>query len=222
MRRPGPIAILTASLLLAAAAAADEPTSGEPKTSGELWLEAHRSPDQKTYFGEPIDLSLKDADLVEVLRSFAEIGGFNLIVQPGVQGRVTVALKGVPWDQALEAILKINNLGMDVTSGRMRVGSGAGYPHRALSSALVTVTLGLRYADPAIVARALHAAPGPSGALRAEAGQLVIRDTRPALQTFGRALAAIDVPSAAGEDPASLERRAVEAWEQAASESPGG
>ena len=87
------------------------------RTAGQTWLEAHRGPNQKQYVGEPIDLSLRDADLVETLRSFAELGRFNLVVQPGVQGKVTVELKQVPWDLALEQILKINNLGMEVTAG---------------------------------------------------------------------------------------------------------
>ena len=73
------------------------------------------------YVGEPISMSLRDADLVETLRTFSRIGGFNLIIQPGVKGSVTVELNGVPWDQALDAILKMNGLGMDVTQGTLRV-----------------------------------------------------------------------------------------------------
>lgn len=72
---------------------------------------------ERQYFGEPIDMSLRDADLVETLRAFAEIGGLNLIIDPEVKGTVTVELKGVPWDQALEQILKINGLGMEVSGG---------------------------------------------------------------------------------------------------------
>jgi type IV pilus assembly protein PilQ len=71
-------------------------------------------PTKRTYRGEPITLSLKNADLVEVLRSFAKMADVNMIIDSKVQGSVTVELKRVPWDQALEAILKINNLGMEV------------------------------------------------------------------------------------------------------------
>ena len=109
-------------LILAGLGQPAQARQADDKTATELWLDAHREPDQKRYFGEPIDLSLKNADLVETLRSFAEIGRFNLIIQPGVKGTVTVELKGVPWDQALEQILKINNLGMEISGGDVDVG----------------------------------------------------------------------------------------------------
>ncbi len=66
---------------------------------------------ERRYQGEPMDLSLQDADVKDVLRSFAQLSGLNVVVQPGVTGRVTVELVQVPWDQALEQILKINGLG---------------------------------------------------------------------------------------------------------------
>lgn len=76
---------------------------------------------ERQYFGEPIDMSLKDADVVETLRSFAQISGLNIVVQPEVSGRVTVELHNVPWDQALEQILRINSLGYEVEGNIMRI-----------------------------------------------------------------------------------------------------
>ena len=76
---------------------------------------------EKQYYGEPIDMSLRKADLVETLRSFATISDLNFVIQPGVSGSVTVELKGVPWDQAMEQILKINNLGMDIDGTIVRI-----------------------------------------------------------------------------------------------------
>ncbi len=67
--------------------------------------------------GEPISLSLKDADLVEVLRSFAKLAGTNIIIDSRVKGKVTLELKDVPWDQALHVILKTHGLAVD-TGGR--------------------------------------------------------------------------------------------------------
>lgn len=69
----------------------------------------------RRYFGDEIDLSLRDADLPEVLRSFARMGDFNLVLQPSVRGKVTVELKKVPWDQAMDVILRMHGLGLDVT-----------------------------------------------------------------------------------------------------------
>ncbi len=79
------------------------------------------SQQEKQYYGEPIDMSLRQADLVETLRSFATISDLNFVIQPGVKGTVTVELKGVPWDQAMEQILKINNLGMDLDGTIVRI-----------------------------------------------------------------------------------------------------
>lgn len=76
---------------------------------------------EREYVGEPISMSLKNADLVETLRSFAKISDLNFVIQPGVRGSVTVELKSVPWDQAMEQILKINNLGMDIDGTIVRI-----------------------------------------------------------------------------------------------------
>ena len=69
--------------------------------------------------GHLISLSLKDADLKEILRSFAKLGRFNLVLDPGVQGKVTVELHDVPWDQALSVILKTHGLAAEGASGRL-------------------------------------------------------------------------------------------------------
>jgi type IV pilus assembly protein PilQ len=76
---------------------------------------------EREYVGAPINFSLRDADLKEVLRTFAKISGLNMVVQPGVDGRVTVELTGVPWDQALEIILKTQNLGYQLEGNIMRI-----------------------------------------------------------------------------------------------------
>jgi len=75
----------------------------------DLGRPAHR------WVGEPISLSLRDADLVEVLRSFAKMVDVNLVIDPSVGGKVTVELRDVPWDQALYVILKTHGLGMEIS-----------------------------------------------------------------------------------------------------------
>jgi len=75
----------------------------------------------REYVGEPISMSLRNADLVETLRSFSKIADLNFVIQPGVTGAVTVELKNVPWDQAMEQILRIHNLGMDIDGSIVRI-----------------------------------------------------------------------------------------------------
>ena len=64
--------------------------------------------------GMTISLSVKDADLVEVVRSLARIAGLNLVLDPSVRGSVTAELRDVRWDRALAVILKTHGLAMEL------------------------------------------------------------------------------------------------------------
>ncbi len=66
---------------------------------------------QKRYNGAPISMDFAGTDIRSVLRTFSELSGLNIIIDPKVQGTVDLALRDVPWDQALELILKSSNLG---------------------------------------------------------------------------------------------------------------
>ena len=70
--------------------------------------------------GTPISMSLRDAPLPEVLRTFAKAAGVNLVLDPRVQGLVTVELENVPWDQALYVILKTHGMAAEI-DGRVRL-----------------------------------------------------------------------------------------------------
>ena len=67
---------------------------------------------QRHYVGRRISLDFQMADISNVLRLIAEVSGFNIVVGEGVKSKVTMKLVGVPWDQALDMLLKMNNLGM--------------------------------------------------------------------------------------------------------------
>jgi type IV pilus assembly protein PilQ len=56
-----------------------------------------------------------------VLRTFSEISGLNLVIDPTIQGTVDVALRDVPWDQALDIILRANKLGYVVDGTIVRI-----------------------------------------------------------------------------------------------------
>ena len=70
-----------------------------------------QSGEPKKFTGQPVSLDFQGADLRAVLRVFAEISGLNVVIDPAIQGSVDVALRDVPWDQALEIILRSNKLG---------------------------------------------------------------------------------------------------------------
>jgi hypothetical protein len=61
---------------------------------------------KKKYSGRRIDLDVVNADLHEVCRLLAEVGKINIVVADDVRGSVTIKMKQVPWDQALDAILR--------------------------------------------------------------------------------------------------------------------
>jgi type IV pilus assembly protein PilQ len=63
------------------------------------------------YIGRRISLDFQQADISNVLRLIAEVSGFNMVVGEGVKSKVTMKLVSVPWDQALDMILKMNGLG---------------------------------------------------------------------------------------------------------------
>ncbi|MCB9666964.1 MAG: type IV pilus secretin PilQ [Myxococcales bacterium] len=67
---------------------------------------------QRAYIGRRIDLDFKDADIHNILRLLAEVGGVNVITSDDVTGAVTIRMRDVPWDQALELILQSKGLGM--------------------------------------------------------------------------------------------------------------
>jgi type IV pilus assembly protein PilQ len=73
------------------------------------------------YTGEPISLNLKDVDLKDFFRLIHEISGLNILVDPNVTGSVTTVLDNVPWDQALEIVLKNNGLGKVLEGNVLRI-----------------------------------------------------------------------------------------------------
>ncbi|GAB4267268.1 MAG: hypothetical protein Kow0092_20550 [Deferrisomatales bacterium] len=71
---------------------------------------ARRGPRQPVYTGRKLSMDFVNADIRNVLRLIGEVSGLNLVAGDDVQGKVTVRLVDVPWDQALDVILKTRGL----------------------------------------------------------------------------------------------------------------
>jgi type IV pilus assembly protein PilQ len=138
---------------------------------------------EQTFEGDPITMSLKDADIKDVLRSFAQLSGLNIVVQPEVAGTVTVELTEVPWDQALQQILKINSLDYELEGNIMRIApvsqlrAEAEEQQRlraaqALSIPLRTIVRRVSYAQAAQVAGVL--AGGGNASIMSQRGSVVV------------------------------------------------
>ena len=84
------------------------------------------SPDMpKAFTGQKISLDLQEVDIRNVLRLLADVTGKNLVVEPGVSGKVTLKVDNVPWDQVLELILKINELDQVMEGNIIRIATAA-------------------------------------------------------------------------------------------------
>ena len=71
---------------------------------------AIQEPIDSQYTGERISLDFQDADIHGIFRLIAEVSNLNLVTADNVKGRVTIRLDNVPWDQALDTILKAKQL----------------------------------------------------------------------------------------------------------------
>jgi type IV pilus assembly protein PilQ len=73
------------------------------------------------YTGEPISVNLKDVDLKDFFRLIHEISGLNIVLDPNVKGNLTLVLDDVPWDQALDIVLKNNALDRELQGNVLRI-----------------------------------------------------------------------------------------------------
>ncbi len=109
------------------------------------------------YTGEPISVNLKDVDLKDFFRLIHEISGLNVVLDPNVKGSLTIVLDDVPWDQALDIVLKNNELARQLDGNVLRIATvetlrkeaesrRAQQEAEALAIEKVTVTRFLSYA----------------------------------------------------------------------------
>jgi type IV pilus assembly protein PilQ len=75
------------------------------------------------FSGERITLDFKDGDLIDLFRLMSEISGLNIIVNPGISGKVSLTVREVPWDQALSIVLKTQKLGCAIDGNVVRIAS---------------------------------------------------------------------------------------------------
>jgi ribosomal protein L12E/L44/L45/RPP1/RPP2 len=77
--------------------------------------------DTARYTGKLISLDLQDTDIDNALRIIAEVSNLNIVASEDVIGKVTLRLTDVPWDQALEVILKTHGLDKVLEGNVMRI-----------------------------------------------------------------------------------------------------
>src|SRR5207245_1509582 len=139
--------------------------------------------------GERISLGLQDAEISSVLRLIADVSGLNMVVGEAVKSKVTLKLLNVPWDQALDLILKLNNLGqiregnilwIDTLANITRLRDDAAKAKESTLKAeeLVTRIIYLNYSDAAKSIDVAKSSLSPRGEIKVDSrtNALVVRD----------------------------------------------
>ena len=117
---PTPSASMQPQAAQAAASSASQPAVN---MAAEQKAQAQQAPaiTGPKYTGEPISVNLKDVDLKDFFRLIHEISGLNVVLDPNVKGTLTIVLDDVPWDQALDIVLKNNDLARQLEGNVLRV-----------------------------------------------------------------------------------------------------
>ena len=92
-----------------------------PGTIGSITKPGSISRENKMYLGHKVSLDFEDTSIKNVFRLLSEVSGVNIIAGEEIKGSVTVHIKSVPWDQALETILETNGLGQKRTGNVIAV-----------------------------------------------------------------------------------------------------
>ena len=167
---------------------------------------AHPSTSTGTkYTGEPISVNLKDVDLKDFFRLIHEISGLNVVLDPNVKGTLTIVLDDVPWDQALDIVLKNNDLSRQLEGNILRIATvetlkreaenrRAQIDAEALAVDKVTITRFLSYAHSKDVVPTLKKFISQRGDIVADdrTNSLIISDIPASLPQIDRIIQQLD------------------------------
>ncbi len=163
---------------------------------------------ERQYVGAPVSLDFVGADLRAVLRALIAHGGLNVVFDSSVQGTVDIVLTDIPWDQALETILRANKLGYVAEGTILRIAPLSVLADeeaerrklaevRALSGDLRVQTFSLSYARAQELQPLLtRAALSPRGQIQVDTrtNTLIISDLPDRLQMAANLIGGLDRP----------------------------
>ncbi len=172
IRNPGVRAVVLAGALVAGTgnAADDHVSNADP---------GREQP--AAYSGERMSVNVQDVEVRSVLQLIAEFAGLNLVAGHAIEGRMTLRIVDVPWDEALDLVLSINGLGKRRTGSVLLVAPAAEIveqerlelEHRKARMELAPLTrafIRLRYADATALANLLAS----DGAVLSERGRMLV------------------------------------------------
>jgi type IV pilus assembly protein PilQ len=166
---------------------------------------------QNSFSGEPISLDFQDVPVRQVLQIIAQVNDFNLVTTDTVTGNVTISLSGVPWDQALDMILKIKGLDKRLEGNILLIAPTEELTARetqqlqsklqvAELAPLISTNLQINYAKAQDIAAILKGSensiltPRGSVAVDERTNTLLLRDTQTSIDEAKSLVDALDIP----------------------------
>ena len=166
---------------------------------------------EKEFSGERISLSFQNIDVRALLQIIGDVSGNNVVISDGVKGDLAMRLINVPWDQALDIILRTKGLGMQQQGNVMLVApldeiaarakaEGEAIKHKDEGAPLRSELIQINYAKAADMAALLKAG---SKTLLSARGQvsvddrtntLLVLETRERLGDIRNLVARLDIP----------------------------
>ncbi len=170
--------------------------------------------EKKEYTGERLTLNFQDIDVRSVLQLLADTSGQNIVVSDSVTGNLTLRLQNVPWDQALDIVLRTKGLDKRRQDNVIIIGPTEELATREKSeltarkdiqelSPLRSEFLQVNYAKVADLARLIKANNNPKDSMLSPRGSLsvddrtntlLVMDTSERLDTIRRLVQTLDVP----------------------------
>ncbi len=160
------------------------------------------------YTGEIATFDFRDLDLQDFFRLIGDISGLNVVLDPAVNGTVTLLLRAVPWDQALDVVLRNNNLGYELQGNILRVATRTTLQAeedaarllreaQELNAPLVTETFILSYTQSATVSAIIQDLLSPRGTIITDARRnaLIVTDIPSQFGRVGPLVSFLDTPA---------------------------
>jgi len=196
------------------------PVQAKPAVSQDQFKPRIIRSEEEQYTGEIVSLKVKDADLRDVVLTLSEIANLNVVFDPDVRGIVTCNLEDVPWDQALEIVLRQNKMGKTIEGNVLRVAPIATLARededqrkikesKEMAGPLDVKTVTLSYSKAKDVATLLQAKKSSRGEIVIDdrTNTLIISEVRDKLNLLERLISVLDTPT----PQVSIEARIVEA-----------
>jgi type IV pilus assembly protein PilQ len=170
---------------------------------------------KKTYKGDKLTLNFQDIEVRSVLQLLADFTDKNIVVSDTVQGSITLRLKDVPWDQAMDIVLRSKGLGMRENGNVIWVAPAAELSarenreleelnHKKKLEPLVTEYMSVNFAKATELSSLIKSSTGKdSSSLLSERGNvsvdartntLLIQDTVSRVEEIRELVKALDVP----------------------------